>query len=164
MPNHVEMDISVSGPVNDLLQSKEFSRDGEALLSADKFIPYPDKFKTLDKQAEEERKNGNYSFRDGFNSGGYEWCIENWGTKWGIYDTEMVGEKLGKKVGTIKYSAQSAWSPPLKVIKAMSDKFPTLKISVKYFECGAGYKGVFVVKGGEIITNTEAKYSGRRGG
>jgi hypothetical protein len=179
MPNHCSQDLWVTGPSETLKEFKEFAKESreytdwqgnkavdEVLLSANKFIPYPQKFNDMDKAAEEARAKNpkDWSIKDGFNSGGYEWCCDNWGTKWGIYACYIVRENLTKKQGSVMYSFDSAWSPACKIILAMSEKFPHLKFKLKYYEMGMGFKGTFVVKGGEILEDVNDKYSGHRGG
>jgi len=172
MPNHVDQDLVVTGDITTLKEFMAFAQEGEALLSADKFIPYPQEFK--DKDAEGERlraecqKTGDWSkytgFRDGFNSGGYQWCVQNWGTKWGIYDTVIKSQKLTGKKGRVKYNCNSAWSPATKIVLAMSQKFPALHFEMKYYECGMQFKGTFIAQNGEVLEDSTEKYTGRRGG
>ena len=119
MPNHCSQDLWVTGPTNTLKEFKEFAKetrvynDGseDLLLSTNKFIPYPQKFIDMDNHAKIANLESSIYIKDGFNSGGYEWCIENWGTKWGIYDCTIVRENLSKNNGAIKYKFNSAWSP-----------------------------------------------------
>lgn len=169
MPNHVDMDFWVKGNVEELNKFAEFAKENyngqELLLSANKFIPYPKQYRELDELAQKERSAGTGNWiTDGFNSGGYEWCCNNWGTKWGIYDAAIVKQKLSGKVGYIKYNCFSAWSPPIPVILAMSEKFPTLEFKLNYYECGAQYKGQVVAKEGKVVHDEESSYKGRRGG
>jgi len=52
-----------------------------------------------------------YMERYGFDNW-YDWAIKNWGTKWGVYDvTEWKGNKI---------SFNTAWSPPIPIIEALS--------------------------------------------
>lgn len=172
MPNHVDMDLKVTGNVESLRAFLDFAQEEDNLLSANKFIPYPEEYKKADEETKKIRKecqaNGDWSkytgVKDGFNSGGYEWCCKNWGTKWGIYSTELLTCKLEGKKGNLMYNCQSAWSPPLPVITAMSQKFPALKFTLKYYERGCAFKGVFVVAGGETLKESTSSYSGSRGG
>jgi hypothetical protein len=164
MPNHVDQDLYLTGDVESLKSFLEFAKEDDEILSANKFIPYPDEYLIQDKIAAEKRLKGDYMARDGFNSGGYQWCLQNWGTKWGIYHARIEAQKLIGKKGRVKFTCQSAWSPPLPVIKAMSDKFPSLKFKLKYYEGGMGFKGIYIVEGGTVLEDSDAKYNGHRGG
>ena len=110
------------------------------------------------------RKNGDYHLQDGFNSGGYDWCVKNWGTKWGIYSAVLKETKLAGKRSKVAYTFRSAWSPPLPVINAMSIKFPQLKFKLKYYERGVGFKGTFEVQAGQVSAEKQESYRGSRGG
>lgn len=46
----------------------------------------------------------------------YDWCCDNWGTKWNAYDTEIPGENL------IVFT--TAWSPPESVIAMLAERYP----------------------------------------
>jgi hypothetical protein len=164
MPNHVDQDLVITGEPSVLREFMSFAEEGEHLLSANKFIPYPEKYRILDEQAEIEYKKGNSFVKDGYNSGGYEWCRDNWGTKWGIYDAVIKSQKLTGKIVRVKYKCQSAWSPAVKIVLAMSKKFPTLTFDMKYYERGMQFKGNYVAKNGELLKDETGKYSGRRGG
>ena len=169
MPNHVSQDLWVRGPLKDLEEFKEFAKEerhgNDLLLSANKFIPYPDKYQTADDRADAARKKGDYSVKDGYNAGGYQWCIQNWGTKWGIYGCSLVREnKTSKNKGYVRYYFESAWSPATKIIHAMSEKFPTLHFKLKYYECGMQFKGTYEVSAGVICADETSSYTGNRGG
>lgn len=64
MPNHVDFDLIVSGDLNSLLEFEEHSKEERKtddeqytlLLSANKYIPYPDEYRVLDELAKIERK------------------------------------------------------------------------------------------------------------
>lgn len=165
MPNHVDNDLYIYGKAEILKEFMESSKEGNKVLSADKFIPYPEAFKILDDKANEARNKIPPEFiQDGFNSGGYQWCLNNWGTKWGIYNSVIKTEKLDGRNTRLVYKFQTAWSPPLPIILAMSNKFPSLKFKLNYFECGMQFKGTYVVKASKIIKDIESKYTGNRGG
>lgn len=177
MPNYCDQDLWITGPTEELKKFKAFAKEDiehfnifngtyflqEFLLSANKFIPYPQGYRDQDKFSIEQSKKGIY-VPDGFNSGGYEWCVNNWGTKWGICDCVLSREKLGKKDGKLFYKFHSAWSPCNKIISAMAERFPELLFKLKYYEMGCGYKGIFVIKGWTIILDEKSKYHGKRGG
>lgn len=67
--------------------------------------------------------------KDGYNSGGYEWCIQHWGTKWGFCDTARY-----IRPRSVVYTFNTAWSPPVPLIEKMSDMFPKLTFILN-FEC-----------------------------
>jgi hypothetical protein len=186
MPNHCSNDLIIQGKKERLLEFKEFARSksrkgadsgvgedptppSDYDIEVNNFIPYPEKFKKQDeiaKQVREKAERGEISHeeawntKDGYNSGGYEWCISNWGTKWGIYDCYISYEKIK----SMMYTFSTAWSPPLPVIQKMSEMYPDLTFTLKYYECGVGYKGMYKCKGGEVVDEMEGKYRGNRGG
>lgn len=53
----------------------------------------------------------------------YAWNIQNWGTKWNGYDTEVSD-------GRLKFD--TAWSHPLPVMAALAVKYPDVSFEVKY--------------------------------
>lgn len=149
MPNHVEGLIQIIGKEQDLKDLKEFVKEGDSAISANRVIPYPEKFKEMDdahharygywnshtpeqqEQSVKDMKNGTY-IKDGFNSGGYEWCVENWGTKWGFYNTTVSDiQKMHDGKFILEYHVQTAWAPAIPVIVALSEQFPN--VTIKYW-------------------------------
>lgn len=169
MPNYVENDLVVSGPVGDLKSFVDFAREGDDLLSANKFIPYPLEFRKQDEVAKRARaKDPTSRAKDGFNSGGYEWCVANWGTKWGIFEAECTHPiqdvDTEDERGPLEYQFRSAWAPALPVIMAMARRFPTLTFDLHYYERGCEFQGHLQMCGTKTIAKTEAPYYGTRGG
>ena len=180
MPNWVECDFRVEGELSELRKFQIFAKD-ECLLSANKFIPYPKKFEELDKMSKdihelesmtqktqkEKTKLGKLKIlfnlkgnKDGFNIGGYRWCLDNWGTKWGLCEVELVMEDESE----LEYTFETAWSPPLPIVKVMGEMFPKLKFELRYFEGGSGFNGLYIMEDGKVETNRQADYFGSRGG
>jgi hypothetical protein len=149
MPNWCDCDLTVKGPKKELDRFKEFAKSNASVLDHNKFVPYSDKFKKLDEHPVEGK--------DGYNQGGYDWCLTNWGTKWGICDPTL---NEGKRV--LYYGFQTAWSPPLPIIRKMGQMFPELTFRLKYFEGGMAFQGVFEMTKG--YTNIDKSYRGSRGG
>lgn len=181
MPNHCENDLVITGKDEDLQKMldecfeevDEDAVDGDEImpcLSFDKVIPYPKEWKKMDKAAEKARakwektpkeKRGEYpAIKDGFNSGGYDWCIKNWGTKWSPYS--VYG--FSKQEGEVRVSFSTAWSPPNPVIVALAKKFPELKINLRSYEHGMGFKCHVIAEEGEVVSETTSNYRGPRGG
>lgn len=149
-------------------------------------IPYPQPWSEMDKDAREFYKiedtepNAHDAYKaararylakwgtdkDGYNSGGYEWCCENWDTKWNAYDVARR-DYDGHVIVTFK----TAWSPPLKVIAALAAKFPHMTFRLEYFERGMQFcGGVTWRAAGEAeegfprFSEWKSKYNGERGG
>jgi hypothetical protein len=80
----------------------------------------------------------------------YEWHIQNWGTKWDACEPAMTHEKHE----TI-YTFDTAWSPPEKVIIALSKRFPNLMMTLEFREPGMAFEGTLVCKGGAVIAHEE---------
>lgn len=182
MPNWCECDLTVEGPEADLTAFKEKAKEqypeggNPAVLDAASFIPYPAKFRKQDEKAaqwweentEDGKRYGNLkpgvtwadAPKDGFNSGGYAWCCENWGTKWGICDPEVTSESSE----CMEYTFQCAWGPCTPVIEKMGEMFPTLRFELRYYEAGMCFQGVFVMEEGENTVDSCTEYSGNRGG
>lgn len=166
MPNHCETDLTLKGKpalVAKVLAA-HFKESGE--LNCDSVIPYPAHLKALDEAAAAwdkfpQPKDWKDRPKDGFNQGGYEWCVSNWGTKWGTYD----GAGITRMKSGFKTSFNSAWSPPHPVLAKLAAMYPDLEIVAKSYEMGAGYKCDVRWKGGKIVRNiTDNAYRGSRGG
>jgi hypothetical protein len=141
-----------------------------------KFIPYPQKFKDIDKKsydyamkmktlkeqsvtdekakqeyerelALQELEDNKDNLKDGYNSGGYDWCIQNWGTKWNFCDVDL-NETNPKE---LKYSFQTAWSVPQPILFMMSKLFPKLEIHYFGNEESEAFEYEVTFKKGKIV-------------
>lgn len=100
-------------------------------------------------------------YRDGYNTGGYEWCCSHWGTKWGCYEVNV--DTIDEEHASFHF--QSAWSPPTaNVFLALSAMFPDVEIRHQYFEWGAGYQGCATYSNGAQTMQSQCAYNGPRGG
>jgi hypothetical protein len=169
MPNYVNSTLSVSGSKEDLKNFKEKCASG-GKLDANSVIPYPRDLELLDKKNgdrfdgikltdEEEREltlialECKYDMKkDGFNQGGYDWNVANWGTKWGFCDCVVEEEEED----SIMYSFSTAWSPIDKVITKMSEVFPNLLFEYFGDEESGDFRFEAEYKGG-IQTSYEDK-------
>jgi hypothetical protein len=185
MPNWCDCDLvikSTKRAVEELKRFVEYAKDGEDPISTERFVSYPECFRKLDEivhgiglylkelrsrlsnmSDEEFVKRFPYPpFPDGYNLGGYDWAIENWGSKWGICDARIIEENYDR--GRVVYNFLSPWSPPLPVILKMSEMFPKLTFTLRYYECGMGFQGLFRARGGKVMVDKCWKYNGNRGG
>jgi hypothetical protein len=112
MPNFCENELTISGPdvarVLAAIADPSSDDPDEHILDFDQIVPYPQDLKDLDQRNAEYQAKffaiskddpgrdeklkaladeygvepGTPWLKDGYNSGGYEWTIQNWSTKW----------------------------------------------------------------------------------
>ena len=167
MPNHCENDLTITGS-SDLIDRiiNKMGLSGEKpSFDFNSMLPYPTKFKDKDREAELARKDGDYTVKDGYNQGGYDWCCRNWGTKWNAYQVTLpILSTMANGKKRLKVSFQTAWAPPIPVIEKLAQEFPMGKIDLRYYECGMAFKGKLVFEDGEETFRSEGTYHGHRGG
>lgn len=80
----------------------------------------------------------------------YEWCIENWGTKWNVNDFSFNNTTM------IFYTA---WATPEKIFEKISEELPNEHIEVKYAdECYSNFNnGKLTFENGLIDYEVELK-------
>jgi Ferredoxin-like domain in Api92-like protein len=66
---------------------------------------------------------------------GTDWCVENWGTKWNSYDGKVTENAI---------SFNTAWSPPIGVIVALSKRIGK-SLRLIYDEPNMDFCGEFIV-------------------
>lgn len=130
MPNWCENTLTVSCAHENksiLAKFKKRARnDGDNMdLSMDNFIPLPDHL----------RKNG----------GWYQWCIDNWGTKWDVTDVKLISKTKTELV----YKFDTAWSPPQEFIDKVVAMYPKLSFQLEFVETGVGFCGTYYGSEGE---------------
>lgn len=70
-------------------------------------------------------------------SGWYDWRIENWGTKWDIYNTQC--ERTDANILVMSFN--TAWSPPIPVYEKLVGL--GFEVSARYLDEGWMYIGEF---------------------
>lgn len=90
----------------------------------------------------------------------YEWSCAKWGTKW---NADNGGVRYDQRT-RIHLTFLTAWSPPWPIVDALSEKYPDTKFSLRYYECGMGFKGWYARKGAKVLGDVHERYRGRRGG
>ena len=137
MPNNCENTLHVFGKPKDVEKAFSYMGTPEYPLNFNRIIPYPKEFAERDKEFRElgwagvEAKYGKGA-KDGYNSGGYEWSVNNWGTKWNAYD-------VVRKDNTITF--ETAWSPPLPIISKIHADNPNVMLRFEYKEPGVEFGG-----------------------
>lgn len=89
----------------------------------------------------------------------YNWCIDNWGTKWNALGT-------GKWIDEDTITFKTAWSAPLPVIEKLSEMYPDRDVIIKWADEDEGantgeivYRNGARIRGGENENRTEAAYA-----
>ena len=161
MPNWCENELEVRGKPEEITELLKAIKTEESNFDFNTVIPYPKEYADPDRlvRAWEKEHGKHCPYKDGYNQGGYEWCIANWGTKWNACD---IG--IDFIDGYAKIEFRTAWSPPVQIVEKLAQMFPTLELTLAFFECGAGFKGLFKVKSFTIIDEFTTDYNGNRGG
>ena len=72
----------------------------------------------------------------------YEWCIQNWGTKWNATDTCVEGSEM---------TFDTAWDPAVPAIVELSRQHPEMPMALLFADEQTGARTGFVLmKGGKI--------------
>lgn len=86
----------------------------------------------------------------------YDWNVRNWGTKWDVAvrdgedypETELMEEDET----SLAYRFNTAWSPPLPAIEALSAQYPDVEFTLSYEEeTGWGGENLFIDGSGTEI-------------
>lgn len=177
MPNYCECEVTCKSKDPKVLQSivdLMASDTTESKFDFTKIVPYPEVYRILDDEAEscsqiagmltkDESDQWSISWgsvRDGYNQGGYQWCSDNWGTKWNASWTQQV--KLAKQ--SCWFGFKTAWCAPTPVMEELSRRYPDVPITLKWWEQGKGKKGIMTFLQGCLLTDETFAYHGKRGG
>jgi hypothetical protein len=79
----------------------------------------------------------------------YDWCVQNWGTKWDIFDVNYAS----LEGDTLAVSFMTAWSPPVAALETAMRKHG-FTFDLYYEEGGACFIGHAVGTGKASIDNT----------
>ena len=132
MPNWCSNSITINGDYDTLVQLKPVVEMGEGLLQAIK--PMPKELEGTTAPSEE--------------ANWYEWCNENWGTKW---DPEVHLEFTDNGDGTASITGwfDTAWAPPIAAFESLSQDWDSWYIEMFYEEGGMCYVGCWDSEGGD---------------
>ena len=178
MPNYCECFLKIypgdNSSADEILSAMA---NGERQFDFDKLIPYPEDWRKAD-DAHQKWLDGYATFArgdvvarvqyekenprpdDGYNHGGYEWCVENWGTKWNAGDVNIIE----KEEYTALVSFRTAWRPPLPVMDKLAAMFPDACFLFEYYENGMGFCGSIRYESGKRELEARGEYYGFRGG
>ena len=146
MPNWCDNEVEVTGPPEELMGFAEalkatwtdFGDDsGGSYQLCEGLVPMPEKYVGTVKGSPSIEVKAD----DGLTW--YDWCIENWGTKWGDSHTEALFLEDRVLVNFL-----TPWGPPAIALLTISKRFPGLTFRVS-FEEESPSSGMFVIQNGE---------------
>lgn len=73
--------------------------------------------------------------RDGYNTGGHDWNVVTWGTKWNSYETKVTKPKRkgkGSDTFVAKVRFKTAWEAPIPIIYGIAAIYPEAKFNLSY--------------------------------
>ena len=117
----------------------------------DTIIPYPEPFRSLDKRRPWQ----------GFNQGGHEWCVANWGTKWNAYNGDNSDyNQLPDGRTSVHLFFETALSPPSKkLMLTLSRLHPGLEFTLRFSNADGPLRGRLRVRRGRVL---DEWYTNRR--
>ena len=166
MPNYCRNILTIRDSGDSLDKVLDFIKSEERPLSFDKIIQYPQEYKDADDRREAwnnapAQDRARTPPADGYNHGGYEWCKDNWGTKWDAINPVVI-DLLGNY--RVIMTFETAWVPPVQVFDALAQKFPKITIELEYFECGMEFCGGVRWENGGQTDSFRREYCGWLGG
>ena len=153
MPNWCDNRLRVSGPTEAVRQFIDGATaiDGKITL-LHSYIPFPPGL-------EGERITG----KDGepvgraFTDRGYQWCLVNWGCKWGDDGTRVISANtIQDGDSTIEMYFTTPWGPPTQGIQLISLIFRELTFTLAFHEDEMGFAGGHQISAGQVISDTDA--------
>jgi hypothetical protein len=162
MPNHCTNLLScTSGKTIGSIIKPYLTDDGKN-LDFDKIIPIPDGIiKTFqDSTIEEITKERTpeeiearqkehdalceQNLKDYGHKNWYDWCVANWDTKWNAYSCYTLEDDSLKLEEIHDLGFQTAWSPPINVIRELS-KLTGESLRMSYYDEGWMFGGEYLV-------------------
>lgn len=133
----------LTGPADILKEFISVRENGEEYFDFNKIVPMPahqpdlnkpNPFWTGDLGSEQKKLYGQNNW--------YDWAFKNWGTKWNACYSDVDSVESGF------VSFETAWSPPIGIINALSELYPEETFALEYDEPGMGFCGIYhIVKG-----------------
>jgi len=131
MPNWCENQIVISGPQEKIKELFNKLDEGKLLES---IWPMPENV-FLGSLGENERTQCEEQGIPNW----YDWCCDNWGTKWDVVDPVFNMYAHDVIVGTFL----TAWGPPINAYANYLNENTDMTISADYFESGMGFVGTW---------------------
>lgn len=149
MPNLCSNHLTITGPEADVKAFVDAVEGKESICDA--LLPMPEELRGTTVGSHPDPDDVRDALRAKYGAADwYEWAMNNWGTKWGDYDTEA----LIQEDGHLLYLYTTAWGPMDRAIVNLSAKFPTLDFTCVYEESGMCLLGAYRCVNGEIVAES----------
>jgi len=136
MPNWCDNNITVRGKAEDINAIyQQCLKDDVDLCEAVKPIPA-----ALRNTTSPTPEGSEQPVVDGSNNW-YDWCVNNWGTKWDLCDANYEYEDAGEGEAQIVINCQTAWGPPIAIYEHLQSK--GYYVYATYHEGGMGFAGIW---------------------
>ena len=158
-----ENKLTVFGEERDLNIFKK-SVASEQVLDFERILPMPRDLERTYSQSIEEDKEFLYGLKKKYgHDDWYSWRIEKWGTKWNVLPGTSSLKIEHKDQIKLIYEFDTAWDPPVGVIKEASKIFPLLLFKLRYERWMSFFEGIIIFYNSEEILEITREYdSGRR--
>jgi len=124
-----------------IVRAKRAFAEGEFL---NEFIPVPEDLKIVAGSVSDPDEQARLTAQEQYNrakfgyANWYDWCVNEWGTKWDVGDSQGINSCTDHEL--IVYF-DSAWSPPIAAYEKLIDLGFT--VYANYYESGCAYAGIF---------------------
>ena len=157
MPNWCDNAVMIKGSSEDVLRIKDLMNDGPNPFSFNKLAPVPEALRNQSAPLREPEQKIKHNIAKYGAKDWYDWCINNWGTKWDSSETVPTVDFTEDDESQLGYSFQTAWAPPIPVYDKLAEMFPNINIFINYDESGMSFSGWRFYKEGEL--HSEREYS-----
>lgn len=135
MPNWCNNNIELSHPDKAMVERALTAfADGRLL---EEFIPLPAELKDTEAPVREVTATTEQLIEKYGAADWYNWCINNWGTKW---DISPYGAEINE-YGTLVGAFDSPWGPPIQAYEQLEQL--GFEVRAYYCEPGMGFAGVY---------------------
>lgn len=172
MPNHIINRLEIIGHerhIEEVLKSLRSKSDPDVCFDFNSFLPMPEELQKVTspvrivtkaelkkelKRLEEnpddmfhnthgitQEMSDDYIERFGHNDW-YTWALQNWGTKWGAYDSRLISKEPDDEKPQyvrVKIEFQTAWASASEAIQKLSEMFPSFLFFLTYADEDCGY-------------------------
>lgn len=90
--------------------------------------------------------------------GWYQWCLNNYGTKWNAFFDDYDLRELDNDEYLLCFRCETAWGVPDTFLITTRNMFPTLRFAVRTYEESLAFNGFFNVDEDDWVENNVPSY------